>query len=68
MPENELESLQTLLAVTKYMQAITLLAEAFENSFVAEVLAPACTEAFLTDSSLSLAQLEAILCTTTSII
>lgn len=67
MPE-EAESLETLLAVTKYMQAITLLAEAFENEFVAEQLAPACIELFLTESSARLAQLEAILCTATSTI
>ena len=64
--DSNAEGLETLVAVTKYMTAINLLAEAFENEFVANELAPKCTEEFLTDSNLNLTTLEGILCTTST--
>ncbi len=54
-------ALETLLAVTKYMQAITLLAEALENDYVAEELAPECTEEFLGQSNIKLNELQELL-------
>lgn len=59
----EADALTNLMAVTKYMTALNMLAEAFENEFVAEQLAPACTEMFLSTSNLNLRELESLLCT-----
>jgi hypothetical protein len=59
----EVNALENLMAVTKYVTAINMLAEAFENEFVAEQLAPACTEMFFSTVSLNLRELETLLCT-----